>query len=201
MIKIPRLSVGEHWQKYQYSSHRFHGEIRREFRILDYVRPRTKDRRNCWAQCPSCARANTDKSQDNLAIQIADPRFYKCWAGCTKEDTRSTPAQQALCLKPEEAAWRPSSRVVPASPFPRPCAIVRAMPSTLALPAATLRALKKRGIYCQSSLTLEFQQLARRYVLRGVESGGAVVDMGRYCAYLSKEGGAVELTQIPFSGN
>ena len=68
----------------------------------------------------------------------------------------------------------------------------------LALPAATLRALKKRGIYCQSSLTLEFQQLARRYVLRGVESGGAVVDMGRYCAYLSKEGGAVELTQIPF---
>ena len=69
----------------------------------------------------------------------------------------------------------------------------------LALPAATLRALKKRGIYCQSSLTLEFQQLARRYVLRGVESGGAVVDMGRYCAYLSKEGGAVELTQIPFS--
>jgi hypothetical protein len=58
----------------------------------------------------------------------------------------------------------------------------------LALPAATLRALKKRGIYCQSSLTLEFQQLARRYVLRGVESGGAVVDMGRYCAYLSGEG-------------
>jgi hypothetical protein len=48
----------------------------------------------------------------------------------------------------------------------------------LALPEATLRALKKRGIYCQSSLTLEFQQLARRYVLRGVESGGAVVDMG-----------------------
>lgn len=58
----------------------------------------------------------------------------------------------------------------------------------LALPAATLRALKKRGIYCQSSLTLEFQQLARRYVLRGVESGGAVVDMGRYCAYLNREG-------------
>ena len=54
--------------------------------------------------------------------------------------------------------------------------------------AATLRALKKRSIYCQSSLTLEFKQLARRYVLRGVESGGAVVDMGRYCAYLSGEG-------------
>jgi len=58
----------------------------------------------------------------------------------------------------------------------------------LALPAATLRALKKRGIYCQSSLTLEFQQLARRYVLHGTESGGAVADMGRYCAYLNSTG-------------
>ncbi len=58
----------------------------------------------------------------------------------------------------------------------------------LALPEATLRALKKRGIFCQSSLTLEFQQRPQRYVLRGVESGGAVMDMGRYCAYLSPEG-------------
>jgi hypothetical protein len=73
--------------------HHSDGEIRREFRILDYVRPRTKDRRNYWAQCPSCARANTDKSQDNLAIQIADPRFYKCWAGCTKEDIRAALGQ------------------------------------------------------------------------------------------------------------
>jgi hypothetical protein len=67
--------------------------VRREFRILDYVRPRSKDRRNYWAQCPSCARANADKSQDNLAIQIADPRFYKCWAGCTKEDIRAALGQ------------------------------------------------------------------------------------------------------------
>ncbi len=73
--------------------HHSDGEIRREFRILDYVRPRTKDRRNYWAQCPSCARASTDKSQDNLAIQIADPRFYKCWAGCTKEDIRAALGQ------------------------------------------------------------------------------------------------------------
>ena len=75
------------------AGHHSDGEIRREFRILDYVRPRTKDRRNYWAQCPSCARASTDKSQDNLAIQIADPRFYKCWAGCTKEDIRAALGQ------------------------------------------------------------------------------------------------------------
>ena len=67
--------------------------IRHEFRILDHVRPRKKDRRNYWAQCPACARANADKSQDNLAIQIADPRFYKCWAGCTKEDIRAALGQ------------------------------------------------------------------------------------------------------------
>ena len=67
--------------------------IRREFRILDHVRPRRKDRRNYWTQCPACARANADKSQDNLAIQIADPRFYKCWAGCTKEDIRAALGQ------------------------------------------------------------------------------------------------------------
>ena len=58
----------------------------------------------------------------------------------------------------------------------------------LSLPAAVLSALQKRGIYCTSSLSIEHQHLARRYVLRGVESGGAVVDMGRACAYLSSDG-------------
>ena len=58
----------------------------------------------------------------------------------------------------------------------------------LTLPEATLRALRKRGIYCQSFLTLEFQRRLRRYVLRGTESGGAVADMGRYCAYLHSSG-------------
>jgi hypothetical protein len=58
----------------------------------------------------------------------------------------------------------------------------------LSLPAAVLSALQKRGIYCTSSLSIEHQHLARRYVLRGVESGGAVADMGRACAYLSSDG-------------
>jgi hypothetical protein len=58
----------------------------------------------------------------------------------------------------------------------------------LTLPEAALRALRKRGIYCQSFLTLEFQSQVRRYVLRGTESGGAVADMGRYCAYLNSTG-------------
>jgi hypothetical protein len=58
----------------------------------------------------------------------------------------------------------------------------------LSLPAAVLSALQKRGIYCTSSLSIEHQHLANRYVLRGVESGGAVADMGRACAYLSSDG-------------
>ena len=58
----------------------------------------------------------------------------------------------------------------------------------LILPEAALRALRKRGIYCQSFLTLEFQRQLQRYVLRGTESGGAVADMGRYCGYLNSMG-------------
>ena len=58
----------------------------------------------------------------------------------------------------------------------------------LSLPQQTLRALEKRGIYCQPSVSIEHQHLARRYVLRGVESGGAVADMGRYCAWLDADG-------------
>ena len=62
---------------------------RREFRILDHVRPARKLSGNYWTRCPSCARQGHDQSGDNLAISIADPRKYKCWAGCTKEMIRS----------------------------------------------------------------------------------------------------------------
>ena len=62
--------------------------LRPAFAILDHVRPRKKDKRNHVAQCPSCARANKDKHRDNLHIKVADPNFYVCRAGCTKEDIR-----------------------------------------------------------------------------------------------------------------
>jgi len=60
-----------------------------EFRILDYVKAKRKISRNYWTQCPSCALQGHDRSGDNLAISIADPRKYRCWAGCTKEMIRS----------------------------------------------------------------------------------------------------------------
>lgn len=62
---------------------------RREFCILDHVRPTRRRSGNYWARCPSCAQAGRDKSGDNLAISISDPRRYKCWAGCTREMIRA----------------------------------------------------------------------------------------------------------------
>lgn len=58
------------------------------FRILDHVTIKFRMSGNHWGRCPSCADAGRDKSGDNLAILIRDPRFYKCWAGCTREMIR-----------------------------------------------------------------------------------------------------------------
>jgi hypothetical protein len=60
----------------------------REFRILEHVGKVRKVGRNYVTQCPSCAKAGQDRSGDNLAISIEDPRKYICWAGCTKEMIR-----------------------------------------------------------------------------------------------------------------
>jgi len=59
-----------------------------EFRILDHISKVRKVGRNYVTQCPSCAEAGQDRSGDNLAISIDDPRKYICWAGCTKEMIR-----------------------------------------------------------------------------------------------------------------
>lgn len=66
---------------------------RREFRILDHVRPTCKRSGNYWTQCPSCAQQDRDHGGDNLAISVMDPRRYKCWAGCTKEMIRAALGQ------------------------------------------------------------------------------------------------------------
>jgi hypothetical protein len=58
----------------------------------------------------------------------------------------------------------------------------------LSLPDGVLKALRKRGIYCVPGVSVEHQHLGKRYVLRGVESGGAVSDMGRACAFVAADG-------------
>lgn len=65
------------------------GRVRSEFRILEHVGKVRKVGRNYVARCPACAETGHDRGGDNLAILIQDPRFYKCWAGCTKEMIRA----------------------------------------------------------------------------------------------------------------
>jgi hypothetical protein len=63
---------------------------RREFSILEHVTgKRRKSGRNYFTRCPSCERQGHDRSGDNLAISIADPRKYRCWAGCTRDMIRA----------------------------------------------------------------------------------------------------------------
>jgi hypothetical protein len=65
----------------------------------------------------------------------------------------------------------------------------------LRLPALTLKHLRNAGIYCQPSISIEHQHLAKRYVLRGVESGGAVADIGLYSSFVDEHGSALAWLQ------
>ncbi len=62
---------------------------RREFRILDYVTKGRRSGKDYRTGCPSCAQLGRDKRNTHLAICISDPRKYRCWAGCTKEEIRA----------------------------------------------------------------------------------------------------------------
>lgn len=65
----------------------------------------------------------------------------------------------------------------------------------LRLPAVTLLHLRSAGIYCQPSISIEHQHLAKRYVLRGVESGGAVAELGAYTGFVDEQGAALAWLQ------
>lgn len=78
--------------------------LRREFHILDYVQPALKRSGNYWTRCPSCSRQGRDHSGDNLAISVADPRKYRCWAGCTKEMIREAVGQPIRASRKGEYA-------------------------------------------------------------------------------------------------
>jgi len=48
--------------------------------------------------------------------------------------------------------------------------------------------LKDRGINAHSVVSVEHQQLAQRYVIRGLESGGCAGDVGRYVTFAGEHG-------------
>ena len=58
----------------------------------------------------------------------------------------------------------------------------------LIVPRRALRRLAEAGIYVQASVSLEYQQFAKRYVVRGVESGGATESLGRYITFCGDQG-------------
>ena len=62
----------------------------------------------------------------------------------------------------------------------------------LALARRAGRMLKDRGIYAHSVVSVEHQQLAQRYVLRGLESGGSAGDVGRYVTFAGEDGQPLE---------
>jgi len=62
----------------------------------------------------------------------------------------------------------------------------------LRLSRQALRVLKERGIFAHSPVSLEHQHLAKRYVVRGLESGGAAGELGRYVTFAQEDGQPIE---------
>src|SRR5271166_2669054 len=62
----------------------------------------------------------------------------------------------------------------------------------LRLTRQALRVLKERGIFAHSPVSLEHKHLAKRYVVRGLESGGAVAELGRYVTFTQEDGQPIE---------
>ena len=58
----------------------------------------------------------------------------------------------------------------------------------LILPRRAIRRLIDAGIYAEASVTPEHQDLARRHVVRGIESGGANEEIGRYVTFADVSG-------------
>jgi hypothetical protein len=56
------------------------------------------------------------------------------------------------------------------------------------LPSIVLNHLRSAGIYCQPTVSIEHQNQSRKYVLRGVESGGAVAAFGAYSSFVDECG-------------
>ena len=61
-------------------------------------------------------------------------------------------------------------------------------PLHLNLPRRALRSLQEVGIYCRTEVRLEYQHLAKRNVVYGTESGGAIRELGRYVTFCGPEG-------------
>jgi hypothetical protein len=66
----------------------------------------------------------------------------------------------------------------------------------LRLPSSLLNRLRRTGIHCEPAVSIEHQNLANRYVLRGVESGGAIAELGAYCSFVGDHGNSLPWLRI-----
>jgi hypothetical protein len=66
----------------------------------------------------------------------------------------------------------------------------------LILPRRLRRRLEEVGIYARPAVSLEHQHLANRYVVRGVESGGAIAEIGRYVTFAGENGEPLACLQL-----
>src|SRR5947208_10509219 len=57
------------------------------------------------------------------------------------------------------------------------------------------RRLQEVGVLCQPEVSLQYQTLAKRSVLRGVESGGATKEIGRYVTFCDERGECIPWLQ------
>jgi hypothetical protein len=58
-----------------------------------------------------------------------------------------------------------------------------------------LKQLRQTGIYCEPSVSIEHQYLAKKYVIRGVESGGGVAEFGHYVGFVDTHGSSLPWLQ------
>ncbi len=59
----------------------------------------------------------------------------------------------------------------------------------LILPRRALHRLAEVGIYANAAVSLEHQHQGQRYVVRGIESGGAIEEIGHYVTFCDEGGG------------
>jgi hypothetical protein len=58
----------------------------------------------------------------------------------------------------------------------------------LRLPPGTVKRLTETGIFARPEVSLEYHGARRSYVVRGIESGGAVTELGRYVTFAQESG-------------
>lgn len=63
------------------------------------------------------------------------------------------------------------------------------------LPKTALGKIQKAGILCVSRISIEYQEQARRHVLRGQESGGAIAEFGLYSGFAAADGSVLPWLQ------